>query len=78
MANYIATFGMDNIGSASTFVEAFNILAKAIRKQMEIGMTVQMLETTCWIKTPHNTVHMFYDARDLAIREGWTPEMMEN
>jgi hypothetical protein len=59
-----------------SFMEAWDAMYQYVKRLMEAGqMSYQVLETSIWIEQagfPRLPI-FFYDARDRALDEGWTP-----
>lgn len=74
---YKVTYRLETIGNYSSFIEAFDALAKNVLKSIDEGeMSWQVLETACWISGPSGNL-LFYEARDKAIKEfGWSKERL--
>lgn len=66
---YTATFCLRDLGSFPTFKEAFKAVYDAIMGAPSLN---DQLFETVWIKGPEDTTPvMFYEARDMAVDEGW-------
>ena len=59
-----------------TFMDAWNDMYEYVKASLDAGtMSYQELETALWIVTSReglNVPILFYDARDMAIDNGWT------
>ena len=70
MVSYVSTVGLKDSIAFSTFAEAFKDFFDRIKAVANEGtMSLQFIETTCWIKRGEFTCG-FYDARDLAYNIG--------
>lgn len=73
---YKAIFSLKEVGQSDDFLDAFTMLARRI--QNEPHMTIQLLETGCWIEIDGcNAPLMFYTARDQACEQGWTIDRLK-
>lgn len=58
-----------------TFMEAWRAFAKRIHEMIaKEELTIQSLETACWIQEGNYPPVYFYEARDWAIEHGWSAE----
>jgi hypothetical protein len=59
-----------------TFMEAWDDMFKYVNELLNLGkMSLQLLETSLWIQPEDDVKRIpifFYDARDIAIQNGWT------
>jgi hypothetical protein len=64
---------LEEVGVGRTFKEACKIMYDAVKKMVQEGTSLQVLETAVWIENTGNNPSpvMFYDAKDIACEQGW-------
>jgi hypothetical protein len=70
---FVVTFNLDDVGTYKTLEEAIGVFVGLVFEHIR-SMSLQALETACWVskaKCGGVPLYGFYDARDLAIDEGW-------
>jgi hypothetical protein len=61
---------MVEIGDYDTFDEAFIEMYHRVKRDIEQGTSLRVLETACWIEAITGELIMFYEARDAACNSG--------